>query len=95
MPTSHELRAHYLPKVYDVLLQQELKEKVASASSIVIVTDEASDSQDRFVLHVLFILPVADVSQAQMEVVTVDLFYLEHVNGTTISLAIMQTLSRP
>lgn len=93
LPTSHQLRAHYLPKVHDVL-QQELKEKVASASSVVIVTDEASDSQDRFVLHVLFILPVADVDQAQMEVLTVDLIYLEHVNGTTVSQAIMQTLSK-
>jgi len=29
-----------------------------------------------------------------MEVLTVDLIYLEHVNGTTVSQAIMQTLSK-
>ena len=93
LPTSQQLRSHYVPKVFDVL-QQEVKLKVASASSIVIVTDEASDAQDRFVLHVLFILPVADVNQTQMEALTVDLIYLEHVNATTVSQAIMQTLSK-
>ena len=67
---------------------------MASASSVVIVTDEASDSQDRFVLTVLFILPLSDTDQTQMEAVTVDLIYLEHVNSTTVSQAIIKTLNK-
>jgi len=49
LPTSHQLRAHYLPA--------GTERESGLSVSIVIVTDEASDLQDRFVLHVLFILP--------------------------------------
>ena len=93
LPSSSQLRNHYLPKVFDVN-HDEFKARVAAASSIVVVTDEASDSQDRFVLHVLFVLPVTSSDETQMEAVTVDLVYLEHVNATTVSQTIIQTLGK-
>lgn len=93
LPQSNQLRDHYQPKVFDVL-EDELKDKVASATSIVVVTDEASDSQDRFVLHVLFVLPVSNASQNQMDVLTMDLVYLDKVNATTVSQAVLQTLGK-
>jgi hypothetical protein len=93
LPGSSTLRSQYLPKVFEVN-KQELKARVAAASSIVIVTDEASDSQDRFCLHVLFVFPVeADDDAMQMEAKIVDLVFLEHVNGTTVSQTIVQTLT--
>jgi hypothetical protein len=93
LPFSSHLRSDYLPKVFDVNLEQ-LKTQVEAASSVVVVTDEASDSQDRFVLHVLFILPVTSCDETQMKAVTVDLVYLENVNATTVSQAIIKTLNK-
>ena len=93
LPSSSQLQNHYLPKVFDVN-HDEFKARVAAASSIVVLTDEASDSQDRFVLHVLFVLPVTSSDETQMEAVTVDLVYLEHVNATTVSQTIIQTLGK-
>ena len=62
------------------------------ASSLVIVVDEASDSQDCFVLHVLFVLPVTrsddDENKMQMQAVTVDLVYLQNTNATNVSQAV-------
>jgi hypothetical protein len=44
------------------------------------------------VLHVLFVQPVTGDVKTQMEVLTVDLVYLDLVNATTVSQAIIQTL---
>jgi hypothetical protein len=93
LPTSSLLRSQYLPQVFEVN-HQELKERVAAAPSVVVVTDEASDAQDRFVLHVLFVLPVTSATDVQMEAVTVDLVYLDEVNNTTVSQTIIQTLAK-
>ena len=93
LPSSSQLRSQYLPKVFEVN-HQELKERVAAATSVVVVTDEASDSQDRYVLHVLFVLPVTSADDLQMEALTVDLVYLNEVNATTVSQTIVQTLAK-
>jgi hypothetical protein len=99
LPTATVLRHDYLPKVQEVL-QEELRAKVSSATSISIVTDEASDSQDRYVLHILFIPQILSTSSTSfletstLEVLCVDLVYLEVVNATTVSQAIMQCLNK-
>lgn len=56
LPNSANLRRDYLLKVFD--FNQEKQMRVKMADSVVLVTDEASYVQDRFVLHVVFILPV-------------------------------------
>ena len=93
LPCVSHLRRDYLPKVFDVN-HDELKARVEAATSVVVVTDEASDSQDRFVLHILFILPVTSSDETQMKAVTVDLVNLENVNATTVSQAIIKTLNK-
>ncbi|XP_052562030.1 uncharacterized protein LOC120427632 isoform X1 [Culex pipiens pallens] len=93
LPQSTTLRSQVLPKVFDVA-QQELRERVAAASSIVIASDEASDQQDRFILHIVFILPVTSGQQDKMEAVTANLVFLDKVNATTVSRAIIQTLTK-
>ena len=93
LPCASHLRRDYLPKVFDVN-HDELKARVEAATSVVVVTDEASDSQDRFVLHILFILPVTSSDETQMKAVTVDLVNLENVNATTVSQAIIKTLNK-
>ena len=80
------LRTDYLPKVFDLNLER-LKTRIEGAKSVVVVTDEASDSQDRFVLHVIFVLPVTSSDQEKMEAVTADIIYLDHVNATTVNIA--------
>lgn len=92
LPSSQQLRCHYLPKVFDIH-KQELLAKIATATSLSVVTDEASDSQDRFVLHILFILPVSDADQIHMDVITAALVYLDKVNATTVSQAIINVLT--
>ena len=67
LPSLQQLRMHYLPKVFEIY-QTETKAKVLQASSLAVVADEASDIQDCFVLHILFILPITEVSQTHMEV---------------------------
>lgn len=93
LPQSTTLRRQILPKVFEVA-EQEIRERVSAATSITVVTDEASDSQDRYVLHIVFILPVKSGNQRQMEAVTADLVYLEQVNSTTVSRALVKTLSK-
>ena len=65
-----------IPKVFEVA-SQEVQDRVAAADSIVVVADEASDSQDRYVLHIVFVLPVASGQQKQMEAISADLVFLE------------------
>lgn len=67
---------------------------MSAAASLTVVTDEASDSQDRFVFRILLVLPVTSDTQDQMDVVTVDFVYLSHVNATTVSQAIIQCLTK-
>ncbi|KAL1398934.1 hypothetical protein pipiens_008585 [Culex pipiens pipiens] len=50
--------------------------------------------QDRFILHIVFILPVTSGQQDKMEAVTADLVFLDKVNATTVSRAIIQTLTK-
>lgn len=78
------------------MLQEELSLEASSAPSIAIVTDESSDAQDRYILHILFIpqvkLPSTAASStstatlspstsAQLNVLCVDIIqYIEEVN---------------
>ena len=92
LPFSQQLRSHYLPKVFE-MHKQDLLAKIATADSLSIVTDEASDSQDCFVLHVLFILPITTADQTHMEAVTAAFIYLERVNAIIVNQAIINTLT--
>lgn len=65
---------------------KELKELLSAASSIAIVTDEASDSHDKFCLHILFI-PGMDTSKSNPVTYLADITYLEKVNAVTVSQA--------
>lgn len=83
------------------MLLEQLRAKVSTATSISVVTDEASDSQDRYVLHILFIPQMlftdstaASSDTSVLEVLCVDLVYLEEVNSITVSQAIVQCLNK-
>ena len=93
LPMSQHLLSDYQPKVYE-LLKNDLFIKVSSPLTIAIVIDEASDAQDRFVLHILFIPQITKPTQSKLEVLSVDLIYLDHVNSTTVSQAIVQCLNK-
>ena len=99
LPTATVLRHDNLPKVQEVL-QEELRTKVSFAPSISIVTDEGSDSLDRYVFHILFIPQISSTSAmpsletSAFEALCVDLVHLEVVNATTVSQAIIQCLNK-
>lgn len=93
LPNSASLRTDYLPKVFD-LNQEQLRNRVGTATSVTVVTDEASDSQDRFVLHVIFVLSVVSPDQEKMEALTADIIYLDKVNATTVSQSVIKTLTK-
>jgi len=72
--------------------RQELKELLAAAPSVTIVTDEASDSQDRFGLHILYI-PQMSNDSGDLTAYLGDIVYLDQVNGQTVSQAIIKSIS--
>ena len=72
------------------MLQGGLRAKVSFAPSISIVTDEGSDSLDRYVLHILLIPKILSTSlmpSLETSALRVDRVYLEVVNATTVSQA--------
>jgi len=56
---------------------------------VAIVTDKASDAQDRFGLHILFITEVDTTSELSPAAYLADIVYLEKVNAVTVSQAVL------
>jgi len=67
----------------------QLKTVLAAESSVAIVTDEASDAQGRFGLHILFIPEVDTTSEFSPAAYLADIVYLEKVNTVTVSQAVL------
>uniref|UniRef100_H3ABP4 HAT C-terminal dimerisation domain-containing protein n=1 Tax=Latimeria chalumnae TaxID=7897 RepID=H3ABP4_LATCH len=86
----------YLPKVVECH-KQEIMELIKRAGCLSVVTDELTDSQDQYVLHILFILQGLngeDASDSELKVVLADTMYLHAVNYNTISQAIVKCLNK-
>ena len=90
LPSSRHLRADYLDKVF-ANHNQNLKELLRSADGITVVADEASDSQGRFVLHILLIpwLQQNESLQPYLDEVK----FLKSTNATTVSQSILTYLA--
>jgi len=88
LPVSQHLRTDYQQKVFENHKEQ-LKAVLSAASSVAIVTDEASDAQDRFGLHILFIPEVDTTSELSPAAYLADIVYLEKVNAVTVSQAVL------
>jgi len=90
LPASQHLRTDYQQKVFSNYKEQ-LKAFLSAAPSVAIVTDEASDAQDRFGLHILFIPEVDATSDFSPAAYLADIIYLEKVNAVTVSQAVLLT----
>uniref|UniRef100_H3ANF8 HAT C-terminal dimerisation domain-containing protein n=1 Tax=Latimeria chalumnae TaxID=7897 RepID=H3ANF8_LATCH len=91
IPSSTQLRCEYLPKVAECH-KQEIMELV----NLSVVTDESTDAQDQYVLHILFVLQGLndeDASDSKLKAVLADIMYLQAVNYNTISQAIVKCLN--
>ena len=88
LPVSQHLRTDYQQKVFKNHKKQ-LKAVLSAASSVAIVTDEASDTQDRFGLHILFIPEVDTTSELSPAAYLADIVYLEKVNAVTVSQTVL------
>jgi len=73
--------------------KEQLKALLSAASSVAIVTDEASDAQDRFGLHILFIPEVDTTSELSPAAYLANIIYLEKVNAVTVSQAVLTCLA--
>ena len=69
--------------------QRATESTFVSCTSVAIVTDEASDAQDRFGLHILFITEVDTTSELSPAAYLADIVYLEKVNAVTVSQAVL------
>jgi hypothetical protein len=87
LPASQHLRTDYQQKVFSNH-KQELKAFLSAAPSVAIVTDEASDSQDRFGLHILFIPEIDAATECSTFAYLADIIYLDKVNAVTVSQAV-------
>uniref|UniRef100_H3AIL8 DUF659 domain-containing protein n=1 Tax=Latimeria chalumnae TaxID=7897 RepID=H3AIL8_LATCH len=91
IPSSAQLRREYLPKVAECH-KQEIMELIKRSGYLSVVTDESTDSQDQYVLHILFVFE--DASDSKLKVVLTDTMYLHAVNYKTISQAIVKCLNK-
>uniref|UniRef100_H3APY4 HAT C-terminal dimerisation domain-containing protein n=1 Tax=Latimeria chalumnae TaxID=7897 RepID=H3APY4_LATCH len=72
-------------------------ELIKRSGCLSVVTDESTDSQDQYVLHILFVLQGLngeDASDSKLKVVPADTIYLYTVNYNTISQAIIKCLNK-
>ena len=92
LPASQHLRTDYQQKVFSNYKEQ-LKAFLSTAPSVAIVTDEASDTQDRFGLHILFIPKVDATSDFSPAAYLDDIIYLEKVNAVTVSQAVLNCVA--
>uniref|UniRef100_H3BDP8 HAT C-terminal dimerisation domain-containing protein n=1 Tax=Latimeria chalumnae TaxID=7897 RepID=H3BDP8_LATCH len=96
IPSSAQLRREYLPKVAECH-KQEIMELIKRSGCLSVVTDELTDFQDQYVLHILFVLQGLngeDASDSELKVVLADTMYLYAVNYNTISQAIVKYLNK-
>uniref|UniRef100_H2ZXY2 HAT C-terminal dimerisation domain-containing protein n=1 Tax=Latimeria chalumnae TaxID=7897 RepID=H2ZXY2_LATCH len=97
IPSSAQLRREYLPKVAECH-KQEIMELIKRSGCLSVVTDKSTDSQDQYVLHILFVLQGLngeDASDSKLKAVLADTMYLQAVNYNTISQAIVKCLNMP
>lgn len=88
LPASQHLHTDYQQKVFSNHKEQ-LKALLSIAPSVAIVTDEASDVQDGFGLHILFIPEVDAMSEFSPAACLADVIYLEKVNAVTVKQAVL------
>ena len=93
LPASQHLHTDYQQKVFSAQTER-LKEVLTSAQSVAIVADEASDSQDRFGLHILFIPGMDGSSECGPAAYLADIVYLEKVNALTVSQSVLACVAR-
>lgn len=96
LPSANKLRQDYLPKVFDAQFE-EVKSLINSCESFSIISDESTDEQDNYVLHVIFDFMSdkdEDVKTGTLTAVLADCAYLDAVNHTTVSQAIIKTLTK-
>uniref|UniRef100_H3B847 DUF659 domain-containing protein n=1 Tax=Latimeria chalumnae TaxID=7897 RepID=H3B847_LATCH len=96
LPSANKLRQDYLPKIFATHFE-EIKSLFNSCESFAIISDESTDEQDNYVLHVLFDFisdKAEDVQTGKLTTVLADCVYLDAVNYTTVSQAIIKTISK-
>ncbi|XP_067868695.1 uncharacterized protein [Heterodontus francisci] len=96
LPSANKLQKDYLPKVFGTYCE-EMKTQINACESFAIICDESSDEQDNYVLHVLFDFmsgKAEDVQSGKLTTVLADCIHLEAVNYTTVSQAIIKTVSK-
>uniref|UniRef100_H3AX10 DUF659 domain-containing protein n=1 Tax=Latimeria chalumnae TaxID=7897 RepID=H3AX10_LATCH len=93
IPSSTQLRREYLPKVAE-FHKQEIKEMLKQSGSLSVVTDESTDAQDQYVLHVLFVLQgLNGETDSELKAVLADTVYLQAVNYNTVAQAVVKCLN--
>uniref|UniRef100_H3A8A2 HAT C-terminal dimerisation domain-containing protein n=1 Tax=Latimeria chalumnae TaxID=7897 RepID=H3A8A2_LATCH len=90
LPSANKLRQDYLPKIFATHFE-DIKSLLNSCESFAIISDESTDEQDSYVLHVLF---AEDVQTGKLTTILADCVYLDAVNYTTVSQAIIKTISK-
>uniref|UniRef100_H3AWM1 HAT C-terminal dimerisation domain-containing protein n=1 Tax=Latimeria chalumnae TaxID=7897 RepID=H3AWM1_LATCH len=69
----------------------EVMELIKWSGCLSVVTNESTDAQDQYVLHILFVLK--DTSDSELKAVLADAMYLQAVKYNTISQAIVKCLN--
>ncbi|XP_067875707.1 uncharacterized protein [Heterodontus francisci] len=96
LPSANKLRQDYLPKVFATHCE-EMKSQINACESFAIVCNESTNEQNNYVLHVLFDFmsdKAEDVQSGKLTTVLANCVYLEAVNSTTVSQAILKTVSK-
>jgi len=95
IPHSHQLTLAYLPDLYETE-KRKLKSYFMNSASVAVIVDEASDDQGRFVLNIL--LSKMELFQtgdpiASNKCFLADTMFLEQTNNTTVSQAVIRTVT--
>uniref|UniRef100_H3B305 HAT C-terminal dimerisation domain-containing protein n=1 Tax=Latimeria chalumnae TaxID=7897 RepID=H3B305_LATCH len=91
--SSAQPRQEYLPKAAEYH-KQEIMELIKRSGYLSVVTDKSTDSQDQYVLHILFVLQSLNGEDASDSVILANTMYLHAVNYNTISQAIAKCLNK-
>jgi len=95
IPQSHQLTDAYLPDLYESE-KTKLKSHFMDSASVAVIVDETSDDQGRFVLNIL--LAKMELFQtgdpvASNKCFLADTIFLEQTNNTTVSQAVIRTVT--
>jgi len=95
IPHSHQLTDAYLPDLYESE-KSKLKHYFMDSASVAVIVDETSDDQGRFVLNIL--LSKMELFQTGDPVVSnkcflADTIFLQQTNNTTVSQAVIRTVT--